>query len=173
MRIIYLTNSLYTLNLIEYLCGWEERTLERHVAGSNVSVQIDFVDARTRVWVLDIEEALAPPNSESVREDWEAIQHADGAVYVASVESHAYAQPKRHLEILRLDLIAAGRDPAAFPVAFELLRRPGGDFASDDEVNAVLRWPRCERFVITGEVPLAERGHERALDWVLEQASQK
>ena len=149
----------------------------RPLGDDDVSVAIHRVSARTRVATVDIEQALAEPNSRFVRSDWEAIQAADGGVYVGWTARHVLGLATAHLRILRADLVAAGRDPAAFPLAFELVQNAewASTTASDADLEAVYNWPLSKTFqrFIDEATSIAERGHEETLDWVLEQASRK
>ena len=98
-------------------------------------------------------------------------------MYVGWTAKQALGLATAHLRILRADLVAAGRDPGAFPLAFELVQNAewASTTASDTELEAVYDWPLSKTFrrFIDESTPIAERGHEETLDWVLEQTSQK
>lgn len=68
-------------------------------------------------------------------------------IYAATPERHLHRWPKHHLDLLRHDLMAAGREPDRFPVVFDVLWMGYDDpLATEEQLEKVLRWPWSDRF---------------------------
>ena len=148
MLVLYLTNCAYV--------GSVMRDVRKSATGS--TLELESYCKRINGWILDIHELLEKnPHFEDM---WALVQRADGVVYVYSPEQHLHGKVARHLEVLRADLIAAGRDPDTFPVVFQVLRLDyDSPIASEEEIAPYLSWPFMDRFdsVVDRSAPAEER----------------
>ncbi|WP_437964702.1 hypothetical protein WMF04_34200 [Sorangium sp. So ce260] len=108
-------------------------------------------------------EAAADDGYPVFAREFAALKHAETIVLSVDDTEHRFGRNKHFVEVLRADLIAAGRDPDAVPVVFQI-NHPCNDGVPTipvaDMVQA-LTWARCDH---VEAFPQDKRGAKEALD---------
>ncbi|WP_437911944.1 hypothetical protein WME73_31460 [Sorangium sp. So ce302] len=166
-------------NLLRHLCSLgddgvvvdESVPREGHVLWARGDVvyalHVFFVYSRGRssraIEDLVAIEAAADDGYPVFAREFAALKHAQSIVFSVDDAEHRFGRSQHFVKVLRADLIAAGRDPDAIPVVFQI-NRPYNDgvltVPTSDIVQA-LTWARCDH---VEAFPQEKRGAKEALD---------
>ncbi|WP_437586348.1 hypothetical protein [Sorangium sp. So ce1000] len=132
------------------------------------ALNLFFVWTRCGPWNHAIEdlvamEAAANHGDTSFAQELAALQRAQIIVLVVEDAVPRFGRTRHFVKMLRADLIAAGRDPDAIPVVFQINHsyQDGVPIMPISDILEVLTWARCDHVEAFAR---EKRGAKEALD---------
>ncbi|XXT16023.1 hypothetical protein WME94_37890 [Sorangium sp. So ce429] len=132
------------------------------------SLHLFFVRSRCGPWNHSIEdlvamEAAADHGDTSFAQELAALKRAQAIILVVEDAMPRFGRTRHFVKMLRDDLIAAGRDPDAIPVVFQINHsyQDGVPTMPISDLLQVLTWLRCDHVEAFAR---EKRGAKEALD---------